>query len=227
MNAILKCGALALLFCAVGAQAGTGGLPPAAGERDAGLERDRKGPPKMFGERMKKELGLTDEQFRQLEENRVRHMKKLEAIRKDLRELRKSFGEELGKGADASRMKKIHSQIKELSAKMADTMFDGMLSVRKVLTPEQLAKFHERMGKRGMKGQGGPDGEKGMPGKGREGMRQPKGGCDCPCMKGHKGPPPHEDLEDMEPPMDGEDEPDLAPPAAPEQSSKAGRQEKK
>ena len=218
MNGILKCAALALLFCATAAQAQEGpqSKPPQGPDAMSGDAGERRGPPKMFGERMKKELGLTDEQFKKLEENRVSNMKKIAELRKDLRELRKSFGEEMGKSADSSKMKKIHSQIKELSAKMADVMFDGMLSVRKVLTPEQLAKFHERMGKMRDGGKRGMKGEEGMGMKGGKGMM--RDGCDCPCMKGRR--PPHSDgMDEMEPPDMGE-EPDMAPPAPPKEEKK-------
>jgi len=226
MNKTLKLAALTLALCAAAAYAEEpqGAKPQPGSEAVAegrpggpeqGAPEDRQGPPKMFGEKMKAELGLSDEQFKKLEENRAANMKKMAGLRKELREQRKAFDEELGKGGNEAKLKKIHASTKEVAAKMADAMFDGMLAVRKVLTPEQLEKFHKmikRDGPPGMKGRHGKGGQGGMPGM-KDGNGRPGRGCDCPCMKDGRMPPPPGMEGGMMPPDMMDEEGEDAPPA--------------
>ncbi|HOX22830.1 MAG TPA: hypothetical protein PLL10_05150, partial [Elusimicrobiales bacterium] len=77
-----------------------------------------------------------------------------------------------------SQLRKIHKEIKELNAKMADSMLEGILSVRKILTPEQLSKFHKAMPGMGKMGHRMGD---------RRGPPDSEGGRDCSCKKERHG----------------------------------------
>ncbi|NLO91652.1 MAG: periplasmic heavy metal sensor [Elusimicrobia bacterium] len=165
-------------------------LVPAANAQPGSGEGDSmKGPRPPSFEMMKEKVGLTQDQYDKLEKNRKENGEKMKTLAKELREKRKAFGEALGKTGNESDLKKMHKDIKELTARMADTMFDGMMYIRKVLTPEQAAKFHEMIGRDmkkggGMMGMRGHDGP-GMGPEGRRGMEGRHGGHEgCPGMDG-------------------------------------------
>ncbi len=109
------------------------------------------------GERMMKELGLSDEQTAKIEELRTTHMKSMADQRAsvtkakiDLRSLMSA--DEPNKAAITSKMK----EIADLRLRQETARVDHMFDVRTVLTPEQQKMFREHMGDRmrGHRGRG-------------------------------------------------------------------------
>lgn len=89
-----------------------------------------------------KELNLTDKQKTQMEELRGKKAFAKED-RKKMRELREKFHDALkGKATDAE-LTTMHNEMQALKAKKAEGHFKHMLEVRKILTAEQRAKFHD------------------------------------------------------------------------------------
>lgn len=96
------------------------------------------------GEILKKELGLSDEQLAKVKEIRKSSKSEIQENKKQFRQLKTDFKEA---------MKNPNSSQEELTAKFEAFQksrdefqrkrFAMMLKMREVMTPEQLAKFHE------------------------------------------------------------------------------------
>lgn len=97
---------------------------------------------------MHKQLNLTPEQKKQLEENRNKHHQQKKKLFKDLNAKRKELREELQKQEfNMDKVKQIHSKVKELMEKKADNRLERILKVRMILKPDQFSKFMELRGK--------------------------------------------------------------------------------
>lgn len=100
-------------------------------------------------EALYKELKLTDEQKKLLEENRKTHREEARAMFDEMRQKRALMKEELQKDSlDMAKINSINQDLKALQAKMLDHRLERILEVRKILTPEQFKKFLEKTGQR-------------------------------------------------------------------------------
>jgi Spy/CpxP family protein refolding chaperone len=147
--------ALVALFAAAGLRAEA----PAGGE-----DWEQKKEEKI--KEMHAKLGLDADQQAKLEAHRKDHREEGRALRESLREKRAALRAELEKTSlDEPRVRALHEELKALDARAADHRLNGVLEVRKILTPEQFKKFqemfHERLEKAGWK-----------PGEGRKGPRE-------------------------------------------------------
>ena len=92
--------------------------------------------------KMYKKLGLTPEQDKKLKDHRDGHRSQMETLHKEIKVKRKLLGEELQKtDFDMSKVQQVHDELKSLKARMEDNRLEGILEVRKILTPEQFSKF--------------------------------------------------------------------------------------
>ena len=161
--------------------------PEEWGPRGGGHEQGFGGP--MFGflhnERMKAELGLTDEQAEKLHQISTDSRKASIRTRADLQIRRMELHEILraDKTDRDAAMKKVQ-EISDLQGQMMRQHVESMLAAKSVLTPEQQKKIHammeDRMAHRGEGFRGprglhrGPGGE-GGPGGGPGGSGRPEG----------------------------------------------------
>ncbi len=94
------------------------------------------------------ELQLTNEQKESLQKNRTKHREKVKELMGKIHEKRKELHQEIGKREmDVSKVKNIHEELKILLMEQEDVRLEGILSVRKILTQEQISQFKERMKK--------------------------------------------------------------------------------
>lgn len=100
-------------------------------------------------DKMKSELGLSDEQAQKLKAHKEAQMAQGKALWDEMKTKREALRAELEKEkVDESRVKALNGELKALQNKMADQRIAAVLEVRKILTPEQFKKFHERMEER-------------------------------------------------------------------------------
>lgn len=141
-------------------------MPPDA---DGGTDMEERGEARMEQrmQRMEQQLNLTPEQKKQLQAHRETHRAEARRLRQGLAEKRKALRQELEK-TDMSQenAKRIHEEMKALQSQLADHRFQGILAVRKILTPEQFRRMHELReahpgrgyGRGKGEGMGGPEG---------------------------------------------------------------------
>ncbi|MBP9853763.1 MAG: periplasmic heavy metal sensor [Candidatus Omnitrophica bacterium] len=133
----------------------------ADGNEDVSQERHEKFKAKMEERinKMHEELGLSEEQKKELNSHREQQSKDREEFFNQMRAKRKELAQELQKPElNMERVNAIHSEIKDMMNKKADQKLAHILNVRKVLTPEQFSKFMGLMEKHknhwGKKGKG-------------------------------------------------------------------------
>ena len=98
------------------------------------------------------ELKLSDQQKQQLDDNKAKSRKQMEATLEKMRSFREALNQELMKSAlDMNKINEIQVQIKAVQAEMVDGHLQSILEVRKILTPEQFTKFLLMMDKRGLR----------------------------------------------------------------------------
>lgn len=116
-------------------------------------------------DKMSEELGLTGEQKATLEKHRAEMRPKMDALREKERATREQLKAELEKATpDKATLDAIVQELKDLAGEKVQLRIDGMLTMKKVLTPEQSAKMKSVMEekrkefkeKRGHKGEDGP-----------------------------------------------------------------------
>ena len=89
-------------------------------------------------------LGLTPQQKEQLKSYRQAHKSEQEQLRQALKEKHEQLRAELSNPSfDENKVRQIHNEIKDLRSKMEDHHLNGILEVRKVLTPEQFTKLQQ------------------------------------------------------------------------------------
>lgn len=99
-------------------------------------------------ERITEELDLSDEQQEHLKAHKAQHREEGQALRESMMSKKDEFRAELEKQAlDMERVYQLHSEIKDLKAKMADHRLEGILEIREILSPEQFSEFMELKGK--------------------------------------------------------------------------------
>jgi Spy/CpxP family protein refolding chaperone len=116
-----------------------------------------------------KELGITDEQKKALEAHKDQHRQEMKDLGKAMRDQMAQMRQELQKETlDMGKINQIESDLKATQAKMLDHRLQGILEVRKILTPEQFKKFSEKMEEHRKHGGEHRDGHWGMMGGGRD-----------------------------------------------------------
>jgi Spy/CpxP family protein refolding chaperone len=100
------------------------------------------------GEREKgklfKELKLTPEQEKKLEDNRKAQQEQLSSLREALKTNHNKLQAKLKDPAvTRSAVEPLVSEIKSLQAKLVDNRIDGIFAVKSILTPEQFVKFDQ------------------------------------------------------------------------------------
>lgn len=102
-------------------------------------------------EEMKKELGLTAEQEKQLEAGREAHRAEAKALYGAIKAKKDELKAAMAKpGVTRAQVEPIVTELKALEAQMTDKRIDGIFSVKAILTPEQFAKL-EAMKEKHMK----------------------------------------------------------------------------
>ncbi|MCX5707429.1 MAG: Spy/CpxP family protein refolding chaperone [Candidatus Omnitrophica bacterium] len=111
-----------------------------------------------------KELKLTPEQEKKLEDNRKAQQQEMQ----DLREALKANHEKLqvklkDPAVTRAAIEPLVNEIKSLQAKLIDHRINGIFAVKTILTPEQFAKFNEIMEKQMKAGKGRAKGAQDKP----------------------------------------------------------------
>jgi Spy/CpxP family protein refolding chaperone len=96
-----------------------------------------------------KELNLTPEQQKKLEENRKAQREKTSQLRTTTMEKERELQQAL-KDPDLTRVKvePLVNEIKSLQAQLIDQRVSGIFAVKEILTPEQISKLNQLMEKR-------------------------------------------------------------------------------
>lgn len=109
--------------------------------------RENVPPPPQQGEpqvNLNRELGLSPDQIRQLREMNQERKPRMQAAQTRLREANRAldqavYSDSLDEGAVATRLK----EYQDAQADVARIRFDSEVSLRKILTPEQLVRFRD------------------------------------------------------------------------------------
>jgi len=97
-----------------------------------------------------KELNLTPEQQKKLEENRKAQRQETEKLFSALKEKQAKLQEALkNPTVTRDKVEPLVNEMKSLQAQLVDHRIDGIFAVREILTPEEFAKFQQIMEKRG------------------------------------------------------------------------------
>jgi Spy/CpxP family protein refolding chaperone len=97
-------------------------------------------------EEMQKKLNLTPEQKARLQEHRKAHKGQGKHHWEQMKQKKEALKQELEKpDMDEAKVKALHAEMQELHRQAADHRLQGILEVRKILTPEQFKQFHEMM----------------------------------------------------------------------------------
>lgn len=122
-----------------------------------------------------KDLNATPEQRDQLKAHRQENTDKMKAVREQMKAKHAELRAEIGKPTvDMTKVESIKSALKDLNARMIDRKVESILSLKKILTPEQFQKMSDKMeqhkGTHGGKWMG-----KGKDHEGPEGPEKPEG----------------------------------------------------
>jgi Spy/CpxP family protein refolding chaperone len=113
------------------------------------LDFKKRGERPGFEERFTKviqELGITEEQKKQLEQNKQKSFETEKQLRKEIQKKQALLREEIAKGeTDIEKIKQIHNEIKDLLIKKEDNRLNSILEVRDILSPEKFAEFHKKI----------------------------------------------------------------------------------
>ena len=94
--------------------------------------------------KMFKELGITEEQRQALKAHKESHRGAMNALREQIKEKHKAFRQSLeDPNVDESTISAVNNEIKTLTNSLSDNRLNGVLEVRKILTPEQFQKFNK------------------------------------------------------------------------------------
>lgn len=95
-----------------------------------------------------KELKLTPEQQKKLEENRKAQREEITKLRMAIKEKQQKLQEELKNPVvTKAAVEPIVNEIKSLQAQLIDHRISGIFAVKEILTPEQFAKFQQMTGR--------------------------------------------------------------------------------
>lgn len=112
-------------------------IPAYAQAQGAAQEKAPEHSEKIFGQ-----LNLSDKQKQAMEANKAAHRGKMKQNIEKMKTLREVFNTELMKpNLDTNKINVLQKQFKSLQGQIADDRLDSILEVRKILTPDQFAKF--------------------------------------------------------------------------------------
>lgn len=96
-----------------------------------------------------KDLGLSAEQTKMLEDNKSKHREEMKASFEAMRAKEALLRDELQRESlDIGKITQINNELKDIQLKMTDQKLAGILEVRKILTPEQFRKFNKKIEER-------------------------------------------------------------------------------
>lgn len=102
-------------------------------------------PPQGCSVKIFEELDLSKEQIAQMKNNFEKNKKQHDALRKELGEKHQLLAKELAKNiSDQTVLAQIVADIKNMQNQMVDQRVADLLAIKKILTPEQYAKFIDR-----------------------------------------------------------------------------------
>ena len=102
-----------------------------------------------FKENIYKELNLTPEQQKKLEENRQAQREKTSQLRTAMKEKERQLQQTLKDPAvTRANVEPLVNKIKSLQAQLIDQRVSGIFAVKEILTPEQITKLNRLMEKR-------------------------------------------------------------------------------
>ena len=96
-----------------------------------------------FHRQIFKQLNLSDEQKNKLKEIRSGQKEHMKALRTNKRELREKFHEAIRSNKPEAELRKLHGELQAARNTFHTARFERLLSIRKILTPEQRIQFHE------------------------------------------------------------------------------------
>jgi Spy/CpxP family protein refolding chaperone len=89
-----------------------------------------------------KKLNLTEDQKRALEINKTRDRERMKALFQQVKDKRAMMRQEIQSDTlNMDKVNQLNAEMKNLEAQILDQRLQGILSVRKILTPEQFKKF--------------------------------------------------------------------------------------
>ena len=89
-----------------------------------------------------KDLNLTEEQKKMLDDNKSKHREQMKALFNDMDIHRTAIRQELQKETlDMGKITQLNNEMKKLQEQMLDQKLAGTLEVRKILSPDQFKKF--------------------------------------------------------------------------------------
>jgi Spy/CpxP family protein refolding chaperone len=92
--------------------------------------------------KMFEQLNLSDKQKQAMEANKAAHRGKLKHNFEKMKALKEEFNTELMKPKlNMGKINTLQNQFKTFQAQLVDDRLNSILAVRKILTPEQFAKF--------------------------------------------------------------------------------------
>jgi Spy/CpxP family protein refolding chaperone len=95
-----------------------------------------------------KELNLTPEQKKKLEDNRTAQDQELSRLRAAMKEKHQKLQQELNKPeVTRAAVEPLVNEIKSLQEKLLDHRINGIFAVKTILTPEQFVNFNQIMKK--------------------------------------------------------------------------------
>ena len=121
-----------------------------ASSYDNGSQEEKVSPGKMEAGRRElyKDLNLSQEQKKLLWENRKSRREEMKSLFGQMKEKREAIRAELQKDElNIGKITQINNELKILGAQMLDRRLEGILEVRKILTPEQFKKFMAKIGR--------------------------------------------------------------------------------
>ena len=135
---------IALLI--IGALVMSSGALYAAGDKCDQGEKGARGNAIAARHNIYKDLNLTEEQKKMLEENKAKHKEEMKTLFAAMKETRISMRQELQKETlDMAKINQINDELKKLQAQTVDHRLESVLVVRKILSPDQFKKFMSKM----------------------------------------------------------------------------------
>lgn len=120
-------------------------VPTVSAQPHGKMDKCTMGPDKQ-ADNILKGLNLTAEQKDKLKQNRRAQRDKMEDLLTELKEKHEELTNKLGdQNISRANVEPIVTELKSLQAKMIDCRLDGIFAVKEILTPEQYAKFQEKL----------------------------------------------------------------------------------
>ena len=96
-----------------------------------------------------RELNLTPEQQEQLKQHREANQEKIKQLRQAMHAKRAELRAEIAKpNLDTAKVYSLASEIKSIFGQLLDLRIEGLIFMKRTLTPEQFEKFQQRINER-------------------------------------------------------------------------------